>query len=213
VPTTFIGTGSADAGTLALALGAAPSATSPEPPAAATWDWDWRGLLTGWRSEVAALPAADQVVVCTWPDPAPRVELLELGPVRWRREVEWPTALWFTTLAVATGRCRDGGAIVVVVDRPAPLDAPGHGAAVTVGDGVVNLVRSLAGTEGGRGVRVNAVLSARPVAPRDLAGSPTPLTTSPGRVDVEIAGAVRMLLSDDGAGLTGTVLPATGGHP
>jgi NAD(P)-dependent dehydrogenase (short-subunit alcohol dehydrogenase family) len=74
---------------------------------------------------------------------------------------------------------------------------------------VVNLVRSLAAAEGGRGVRVNAVLSARPVASPALTGS-APLTTFPGRVDVEIAGAVRMLLSDDSAGITGTALVATG---
>jgi NAD(P)-dependent dehydrogenase (short-subunit alcohol dehydrogenase family) len=209
VPTTFIGTGSADADTLAAALGTAATATSPAPPAAATWDWDWEGLLTAWRNEVAALPATEAVVVCTWPEPGPGVPLLELGPDHWRREVEWPTALWFTTLAVASGRCRDGGAVVVVVDRPAPLDALGRGAVVTVGDGVVNLVRSLAAAEGGRGVRVNAVLSARPVASPALTGS-APLTTFPGRVDVEIAGAVRMLLSDDSAGITGTALVATG---
>ena len=212
MPTTFIGTGSADADALAVALGTAPAATSPVPPAAATWDWDWEGLLTTWRSEVAALSAADAVVVCTWPELGPVAPMLELSPVRWRREVEWPTALWFTTLAVATGRCRDGGAVVVVVDRPASLDAPGHGAVATVGDGVVNLVRSFAATEGGRGVRVNAVLSARPIDAHDLTGSPPSLMAFPGRVDVEIAGAVRMLLSDDSAGLTGTALAATGGR-
>ncbi len=108
MPATFIGTGSVEAEALAAALGTAPAATSPAPPTARTWDWDWAGRLTEWRSEVAALPVADHVVVCTWPDPGPEVALLELGPDRWRREVEWPTALWFITLAAASGRCRDG---------------------------------------------------------------------------------------------------------
>jgi hypothetical protein len=38
------------------------------------------------------------------------------------------------------------------------------------------------------------------------------LSTFPGRIDVEVAGAVRLLLSDDAVGVTGTSLPATSGR-
>ncbi len=213
VPPTFIGTDAPDAATLAQALGAGPTAVCPAGPAAPAWDWDWAGTLAGWRRHVEALPVADHLVVCTWRDVTPGTPLLELDPARWRREVEWPTALWFSTLAVATGRCRDGGAVVVVTDRPATLDAAGQSAVLTVGEGLVNLVRSLAAREGGRGVRVNAVLSARPTPAHGRPGSPLPLATVPGRVDVEVAGAVRLLLADDAAGVTGVALAATGGRP
>ena len=168
----------------------------PESPAAESWAWDWADTLTAWRAEVEALPQAGRVVVCTWPGAVPSVPLVDLAPIQWRQYVEWPTALWFSTLVAAAGRCADGGAVVAVVDRPAALDAIGHSAAVTVADGVTNLVRSLAAAEGERGVRVNAVIGA----------------ALPGQVEVEVAGAVRMLLSADAVALTGTTVSATGGR-
>ena len=64
---------------------------------------------------------------------------------------------------------------------------------VTVAEGLLTLVRSLAAREGGRQVRVNAVTTELFTAPAVLAGSPPPLASFPGRVDVEVAGAVRML--------------------
>jgi NAD(P)-dependent dehydrogenase (short-subunit alcohol dehydrogenase family) len=152
------------------------------------------------------------VVVCTWADAVPAVPLVELDAASWRRQVEWPTALWFVTLVAAAGRCGDGGSLVAVVDRPAALDAVGQAPAVTVAEGVVNLVRSLAAREGKRGVRVNAVVSSLHTDTSGLLGSPPPLATFPGRIDVEVAGAVRMLLSDDAAGITGNAVPATAGR-
>jgi hypothetical protein len=61
-------------------------------------------------------------------------------------------------------------------------------------------------------VRVNAVLTSIHTDPVGLLGSPPPLTTFPGRIAVEVAGAVRLLLSEDAAGVTGTALPATAGR-
>ena len=150
----FIGTGSSDAARLARSVGAPDPITCPGAPAAESWTWDWSGALEAWTGEVGAVPEADRIVVCTWADPVPDTALVDLDPVEWRRQVEWPTALWFTTLVAAAGRCRDGGSVVAVVDRPATLDAIGQSAAVTVAEGVVNVVRSLAAREGGRGVRV-----------------------------------------------------------
>lgn len=191
----FIGTASPDAACLARALDPGSTMTCPEPPAAESWSWDWADLLTAWRAEIEGLGPAGRVVVCTWPNGVPAAPLVDLAPVQWRQHVEWPTALWFSTLVAAAGRCAEGGSLVAVVDRPPAVDAIGHGAAVTVADGVTNVVRSLAAAEGERGVRVNAVIA-----------------SLPGPVEIEVAGAVRMLLSDDAVGITGTAVSATGGR-
>jgi NAD(P)-dependent dehydrogenase (short-subunit alcohol dehydrogenase family) len=82
-----------------------------------------------------------------------------------------------------------------------------------VADGLIALVRSLAASEGPRRVRVNAVTTELFTAPDVLTGAPPPLASFPGRIDVEVAGAVRMLLSPDSLGVTGTVVRAAGGRP
>jgi len=208
----FIGTGAADADRLARSLGARSVITAPDAPPAGSWTWDWGSRIAACVEEITALPAAAKVIVCPWLAAAPAVPLIELDPTEWRRRVEWPTALWFEALVAGAGRCEDGGSLVVVVDRPSTLDAVGHSAAVAVADGIVNVVRSLAAREGGRGVRVNAVLSARHTSASGLLGSPPPLATFPGRIDVEVAGAVRLLLSEDAIGITGTAVSATSGR-
>jgi hypothetical protein len=193
---TFISTGSADADRLARSLGAGHHIAAPAPPAAIEWQWDWGDDLDAWTADVSALPTVDHVVVCAWSETAVESPLVEIHPVAWRREVEWPTALWFVTLAAAVGRCRDGGSVAVVVDRPATLDSVGRASVVTVADGVVNLVRSLAAQEGRR-VRVNAVLTER---------------EPDGRNDGATAGVVRLLLSDDALGITGSATSVAGGR-
>jgi hypothetical protein len=186
----FVGTGSVEVARLARLLDANAVLVSPDPPNAATWDWDWTDSLRAWRAEIELLPTADQVVICTWPPVAPAVRLVDLSPSQWRRDVEWPTALWFSTLVAAAGRCAGGGALVAVVDRPPTSDTIGYAARVTVAEGVTNVVRSLAASEAERSVRVNAVVATLP--------------------DEQASGAVRLLLSDDAAGLTGTALWAAG---
>lgn len=208
----YVGTGSADAELLARSLGADHTATCPGTPAAVPWRWDWADELDAWRREVAALPQAERVVVCTWPAPAARVPLVEVEDAQWLQTVEWPTALWFTTLVAAAATCRDEGSVVAVVDRPATLDAIGQAPVVAVADGMLNLVRSLAAHEGGRGVRVNAVVTSLNTDVSALPGAAPPLASFPGRVDVEVAGAVRTLLSTDALGMTGIALPVTCGR-
>lgn len=209
--TVLLGTGSPSTGALAAALDAT-VLRAPDRPADRGWGPTGHAELEAWRAEVAAAPADGRVVVCTWADPGPATPLAELDPEAWRALVEWPTALWFTTLVAAARRCPDGGAVVAVVERPATLDAPARATTVAVADGVRNLVRSLAAVEGARGVRVNAVTTALHTAPDVLVGAAPPLPTFPGRVEVEVAGAVRLLLSPDAAGITGTSLPADGGR-
>lgn len=183
---------------------------TPAAPPDAGWGATGHDRLPAWRAEVEALPEAEAkaVVVCTWDESSSATPLVELDAPAWRAQVEWPTALWFATLVAAARRCGDGGSVVAVVERPATLDAPGQGPVVAVGDSVLNLVRSLAATEGARRVRVNAVTTALHTAPHPLLGAIPPLASFPGRVEIEVAGAVRLLLSPDAAGITGTVVAA-----
>lgn len=208
---TFLGPSTAAAHALAGSLAPARRLDAPV-PTGADHGWAWDGppfdALDAWRAAIDDLPPADAIVVCTWPEPTAPRPLAELGPEAWRAAFEWPTACWFTTLVAAADRCADGGALVAVVERPATLDAVGHAASAAVADGVLNLVRSLAAAHGPRGVRINAVASAAPEPPHPMLGPPPPLATFPGRPDVEVAGAVRLLLSPDAVGVTGTVLDA-----
>jgi NAD(P)-dependent dehydrogenase (short-subunit alcohol dehydrogenase family) len=115
-------------------------------------------------------------------------------------------------MGVAARRCADGGAVVAVVERPPPLDVAGWAPAAAVADAAENLARSLARAEGGRGVRVNAVTTPVRLHRPPLVDPQPSLATYPGRVDREVVGAVRMLLGDDAAGVTGTVVHADGGR-
>jgi NAD(P)-dependent dehydrogenase (short-subunit alcohol dehydrogenase family) len=198
--------------TLARSLGASTGVSVPEQPRTPTWAWNWRETIDAWRNELVDGPPVDRVVVCTWPARITSAPVISLSPEEWRAQVEWPLALWFNALAVAAQRCADGGSIVAVVELPSAIDAFGHGTVVTVAEGLLTLVRSLAAREGGRQVRVNAVTTELFTAPAVLTGSPPPLSSFPGRVDVEVAGAVQLLGSPDASGLTGAVLRATGGR-
>ncbi|WCO66121.1 SDR family oxidoreductase [Iamia majanohamensis] len=196
---------------LARALRAASVVEAPEAPVDAGWGWRWDEVLAGWRERIHALPPPDRLVVCTWAPSHPAAAVTDLAPEAWRTRVEWPTALWFTTLVAAADRVVDGGAAVAVAERPATLDAPGHGAEVAVGDGVANLVRSLAAAHGPRGVRVNAVATALHTAPAHPLGAPPRLDGFPGTV-ADVAGAVRILLSDDASAVTAATLAADRGR-
>ncbi len=209
---TFIGPATPSADVLAGALGASVIQHCPADPDDGGWGWDWEPLLRGWQHDLEATTPTGQVVVCTWPTVVSAVPFTDLGPEAWRAQVEWPTALWFTTLVAAAGHCTDGGSVVVVVERPVTLDAPGHAALVAVSDGLVNLVRSLAAIEGARGVRVNVVATEVHTAPAVPRGAPPALDGFPGRIGHEVAGAVRLLLSSDAGGVTGTVLAADCGR-
>jgi hypothetical protein len=209
----FLGAPADDTRALARALGATLEAL---PATAAVGrdggaGWDWAEDLDSWRTDAKAGATVDRVVVCLWAPRAAR-PLLDTEPDAWIAEAEWGIAQGYAALDVACARCRDGGAVVAVVERPAALDAVGHATTIAVADGMLALVRSLASAHGGRGVRVNVVTTELSTAPPVLLGAAPPLASFPGRAEHEVAGAVRLLLSADAAGVTGTALRADCGR-
>jgi NAD(P)-dependent dehydrogenase (short-subunit alcohol dehydrogenase family) len=128
-----------------------------------------------------------------WPEAPAPTSVVDLDLVGWTARVETGMALWFAALAVACARCRDGGQVVAVTDRPEPKDCAGWALESALSDAVEVMVRSLAQVEGGRGVRVNVVSTAA-----RLCGDPDPW----GRV----VDAVAMLLTAGGPGVTAEVI-------
>ncbi len=173
---------------------------------------DWVGEIERWGQELRAGPGYGRVVVCAWGEPLPPVGFAELDGAGWSDRVERELGLWFEASVAAAARAADGGSMVVVAERPAALDSPGRADVVAVAEGLAVLARSLGITEGRRGLRVNLVASELWTAPRTLLGLPPLLDAFPGRPDVEVAGAVRMLLSDDACGVSGTVVRADCGR-
>ncbi|QXC59542.1 hypothetical protein KSP35_14235 [Aquihabitans sp. G128] len=176
-------------------------------------DWAWADALEAWRTEAAAGPATGAVVVAAWTGdlgaPTP-LDDLDLGGWVARHEVAF--GRWFAALGVAAARCGDHGAIVAVVDKAAPLDCAGRAAETGVADAVEALARSLARSEGPRGVRVNTVTTpVRLTSPPVVLPAP-PLATFPGTIAVEVAGAVRTLLGRDAVGITATTVHADSGR-
>ena len=210
----LIGTLSEHTRALASGLGEPDVVAVPEPPGelATSWDWDWAPVLEQWRGDFTSRPPAPEIVVCTWPASLQATPFLEVSPEQWRARAEWPTALWFTVMVAAVNRCADGGAVVVVTERPAAIDVEGFAPEVGVAEGTLCLVRSLATIAGDRGVRINAVTSEVLTAPAQPVGAPPSLTSFPGSAAIEIAGAVRLLLSADAGGVTGTKVHADCGR-
>ncbi|HEU4427148.1 MAG TPA: hypothetical protein VFT98_00205, partial [Myxococcota bacterium] len=190
----LIGSDAPETRALAAALGAA-WCGAPQDPSA----------LEGWRAQQCAGPAQARVVVA-WPVADASGELSEMHADAWLARAEDPIARWVFALGAAAARCANGGAIVAVVDRPAPLDCAGFAPEAAVADAACALVRSLARSEGARGVRVNAVATSARLAPSRPVDPAPALASFPGTYEREVAGAVRLLLADDASGVTGQVL-------
>jgi NAD(P)-dependent dehydrogenase (short-subunit alcohol dehydrogenase family) len=188
--------------------------SAPTPPAAwgGRFDWGFVDELAAWTATLRDGPPVPSVVVCTWMPPTPAGALADVDADAWMDGVEWPMALWFSAVQAAADRCADDGSIVVVVERPAPIDSHGRATTTALAEALGALVRSVALIHGSRGVRANVVATEVDTAPDVLLGLSPALATFPGAPAREVVGAVRMLLGADAAGVSGTVVRADCGR-
>ncbi len=175
-------------------------------------NWQWADALEVWRNLANDGPKADQIVVALFPKVSDPASLDTIDLVGWVERCEVAFARWIAALGVAQRRCADGGSITAIVDRVAPLDSAGRSAETSVSDAVEALVRSLARSEGGRGVRVNLVTTPARLTKLPVVDPQPPLTSFPGQVADQVISTCRMLLSDDAVALTSTVIHADGGR-
>ena len=108
-------------------------------------------------------------------------------------------------MGVASRCVADDGAVVALVEAPAPIDSAGWTPECGVAEGAIVLARSIAQSEGERGVRVNAVTTCTRLGGGELAPAPALAERYPGSIVGEVSGAVRLLLSDDARGMTAGV--------
>jgi hypothetical protein len=161
--------------------------------------WSAGPAIEEWRDATIEGSKVRDVVVAVWPESPRPVVLADQDLGQWVSTMEVPFALWFAALAAGSERCADGGQLVAVVDRSDPKDAAGWGAETAVADSVTVMSYSFARIHEHRGVRVNLVTS-----PARLAGSRN------GTMD-EVVGAVALLLSNRGRGMTSAVIHLGGG--
>ncbi len=174
----------------------------------------WKDVeLDTWGREQRGAPAVERIVVAPAAAAAPSATaLVDLDASAWHARAEQPFLIWSVLLGAAARRVAKGGAIVAVVEAPAPLDAAGFAPELGLARAVHAWVRSIASAEGKRGVRANTVVTPARLPSADVKGPAPPLPSFPGRVEHEVAGAVRSLLADDARGITGTRLVADGGR-
>ncbi|MFK7894989.1 MAG: hypothetical protein AB8G23_04085 [Myxococcota bacterium] len=178
----------------------------PLPPLGAT------DTFESWRNKTGLEAPQSRIVVAPWNDAPQKGALMELGGEQWRARFEAPFLLWNFALGAAARRVADGGSIVGLVQNAAALDAPGWTPEFAVADGALSLIRSVASSQGARGVRANLVSSPIGLVTSDVILPKPPLDLFPGSLEEEVAGSIRLLLSKDAKGLTGRLLPADGGR-
>lgn len=165
------------------------------------------GELTG-REDVDALFAFAverhskvDVVVLTGGNPEDR-SLTELDDDGWSAASRTLERLVWGMRAGLTHMASRGGRIVVTLGAEAKVGRPGAAVAAAVGHAAYGLVKVAAKEGGPRAITVNAVLSNA-----SAADSLTGRATEP----AEVAGAVVLLASGDGGGMSGVAFPVDGG--
>ena len=141
-------------------------------------------------------------VVLTGGDPADR-SLTELDGDGWSEAARILERLvWGMRASLAHMGPRGGGRVVVTLGAEAKVGRAGAAVAATVGHAAYGLVKVAAKEGGAQGVTVNAVLSNA-----SAGDSLTGRATDP----AEVAGAVVLLASPDGGGMSGVAFPVDGG--
>ena len=111
------------------------------------------------------------MVIACWDEIDTPSPFVDVDGTAWSSQLEQRLTTWAVATKVGIARCADGGAVVVVVERPAAFDAVGRSMLVGVAEGVLGLMRAVAASEGPRAVRVNAVTTELWTAPEELLGS------------------------------------------
>ncbi len=176
-------------------------------------DWYWSEALQQWRDKNCGGKTYSKIVVAIWQQSPTAKALVDMSLEDWLQRCEAPIAWWTAALGCAQALCKDDGAVVAVVEQPAVLDAESWTAEVSVAEAVAALSKSLARSEGGRGVRFNTVTTPARISNfNSLVDPQPPLTSFPGSIEKEVIGAVKLLLDDNASGLTGRVLNADCGR-
>jgi NAD(P)-dependent dehydrogenase (short-subunit alcohol dehydrogenase family) len=184
----------------------------PALPAEGALGWSWAEELDRWRAAHVDGARVARIVVAPWAADVAWAPLDEVDLDGWLTQCEVPLARWWAALGVAARRCADGGAIVAVVEAPPPIDSAGWGPAAAVAEAAENMARSLAHAEGPRRVRSNTVTTPLRLQHPPLVDPRPPLATFPGTIGHEVAGAVRLLLGGDAAGVTASTVHADSGR-
>src|ERR1700727_1932546 len=124
---------------------------------AVSWNWNWGVELERWKHSSPQVKKYSGVVVVCWDRLTAPQPFLEISASDWIVQVERRMAIWFSAVERAAESCADNGSIVLVVERPAALDAAGHSSVVMSAEGMISMMRCVAAAEGIRGVRANAV--------------------------------------------------------
>ncbi|MBM9459404.1 SDR family oxidoreductase [Nocardioides sp. zg-536] len=170
-------------------------------------------------TEVAGRPGGfTGVVNCAGVSTLARV--VDHDAAEWRRVVDVCLTGAFLVLKHAGRNVADGGSLVSLSSLNARQPGTGLAAYCAAKAGLVALTEVTALELGGRGIRVNAVAPGLVVTPLTAPAMDIPgvreeyvANTALGRSGeaVEIAAAIRFLLSDDAAWITGETLDINGG--
>jgi NAD(P)-dependent dehydrogenase (short-subunit alcohol dehydrogenase family) len=175
-------------------------------------DTNTDAALEAWRTTQVAAPRRERIIVAVWPAAVTPTRFDAAQAAETATAAEDQIVAWVAALGAAKARCADGGAIVAACDRPAPLDAGGHTVTAAVADAVEALVRSLARSEGPRGVRVNAVTSPARTTTVPVVDPAPPLARFPGDAVADSVAVIDWLLDPRAQAVTGQVVHADSGR-
>ena len=134
---------------LRAALGADRLLAVPElGEAGGTWRDGWLPTLERWEQRSEDLGDFSSVVIACWDEIDTPSPFVDVDGTAWSSQLEQRLTTWAVATKVGIARCADGGAVVVVVERPAAFDAVGRSMLVGVAEGVLGLMPRRGGFRG-----------------------------------------------------------------